>query len=289
MKSTYILIIYLILFSCCGSKVKGYGHKDHVKPKNDLGESGLIGNVKSYTELEYEMNENGGTKFFDSFAGEFNRNGFFIEESHGGLFTEKRLYKYDQKGNVVEVRVYGSDGRIQRIDSTFYGSNQKEIKKVRYDKNNKQESEFVPVYDAQGKEVKLNTYVNGSLKFVDIIFEDGNENSRIDSTFDNGGALLKVTTESYNPIENEYIHDTFRPNKMSHFELVDKLDDHDLIIESYSLLNNPAFRNNPQNNVPDNKSTYTYENYDNAGNWLVKKTYEDGKLKYESKRTISYY
>ena len=109
MKKLIYLFLTLLIFACSDDETK----------KNDLTESNLYGKVRSLTEKEYEPIE----KFGEITKGEiiyvnketYDDKGNMIEISSynsDGSLAIKYIFEYDDKGNKTERSIYNSDGSL---------------------------------------------------------------------------------------------------------------------------------------------------------------------------------
>ena len=93
----------------------------------------LLGKVRSYSEISYEVEnrfgkiekgKRGHEYFFETdYQSKYDEKGNKIEENRydsDGSLEEKSTYKYDEKGNKIERNRYNSDGSLDSKETYKY-------------------------------------------------------------------------------------------------------------------------------------------------------------------------
>jgi hypothetical protein len=144
-----ILLLFLVaIISGCGA-----GHKS-VK-KTDLDEKGLKGKVKSVEEIKH----NAVVKFGEATKGEK---------------MSSFLFKYDEKGNLIERNEYNSDNSL-KIKTTYkYDEKGNRIGLNQYNSAGSLNSKETYKYDEKGNRIELNWYISDGSLYTCKYDEKGN-------------------------------------------------------------------------------------------------------------------
>ncbi|MGA7720511.1 MAG: hypothetical protein WCA84_04965 [Ignavibacteriaceae bacterium] len=296
MKIKIILLSFLLLsfyqFALAQSIIYKY--------LTNLQNAGLLGHVKQIKNSCYAASEKFGeivenrSKFYDgTISYKYDDKGNLIEiqnyDSVGSVGT-KYLIKYDKIGNWIETNIYNPDGSL-------------------YYKN-------IIKYDGKGNMVETNGYhSDGSLDIKIARKYDSKRNIIEIDWFNQDGYLFQKEVYKYDDKRYGFKWDFFRifqgtPGLNTHKEGIAKLDRKGNCIESecydVDMLNHPLVEKNirtynkngnliktyhfesPYNKVLEYNNTWTYE-YDIYGNWIKKTEYKDSIVKFVNIRDIEYY
>ena len=128
---------------------------------HDLKLGHLYGDVESVTFTEYDVAD----KFGEIVKGEcreksvykFNLKGDVVEMAvynGDGSLKEKKVYKYDSQGNEVEWAKYNGDGSLDRKNIYKYDSQGNEIEFAVYNCDDSLRSKYLYKYDSQGNRIE---------------------------------------------------------------------------------------------------------------------------------------
>lgn len=253
-KKIRILMFGLIVFIGC---------KSGSQLKNDLYFDNLNGDIKSVKTIKYNAVDNLG--------------GITIEGEN--QYIEKKITKYNIKGNIVEFTNFKPDNIIQNklvnyhnkegfiIESKMYNSKGRlsyKTNKIKYSKGRIIESTD---YDSSGELLSITKYKrdnNGNMLEVTSYNPEGNPLARIVSKYDNTGNRIE---------EISIINEIFQ------YKYILKYDSVENVIEKIEY---------DKNGLKIATETFSYE-IDNHGNWIRRVTFEDSIPKYIIKREIEYY
>lgn len=300
-----IILILMILISSY-SYIK--------KENNDLSEFNLKGKVKSVREFTYENIDNlediqknkpsGKFVVFYNIKGnltkrysyhsdgrlvvnniyKYDNEGFLIERI---IFTLGEMdfrytFKYDEKGNKIEMTCYNSDGSLNDKTTYKYDIKDNQVEIIMYNSNEKLEEKSEYTYN--DKDIKMDGKLelfkpDGSLDFstiynydekgnkIELYSYESNRNFRNNDTFkyDDKGNLIEFI--SLYPNGNVYSKDTY------------KYDEKGNQIEKITFNSNSEIKEN---------ITTKYD-YDENENWVKKNVYSNKTLLYIKERKIEYY
>jgi len=110
-KSVLVIVLFAFFISCSTEQTN-----NAQKIKNDRSELNLKGNVKSLREIYYTVIDKLGEIQKENKQGEsytlFNNKGNMIEQNSYNRNNRKFIFKYDDKGNKIEWKMYKKD-RLQ--------------------------------------------------------------------------------------------------------------------------------------------------------------------------------
>ena len=110
-KSVLVIVLFAFFISCSTEQTN-----NAQKIKNDRSELNLKGNVKSVREINYTVIDKLGEIQKGNKQGEsyilFNNKGNMIEQNSDAGVSRKFIFKYDDKGNKIEWKMYKKD-RLQ--------------------------------------------------------------------------------------------------------------------------------------------------------------------------------
>ena len=124
------LVALLVATSCAGSTEQVAGQKPKAPERQGwYNEIPLYGDVESVTITEYRVSEKFGEivkdKITDKKFYRFNQKGDVVEKADynsDGSLDWKSLYKYDSQGNLIEEATYNSDGSLNQKELYKYDS-----------------------------------------------------------------------------------------------------------------------------------------------------------------------
>ena len=106
------LAALLVATSCVGSDTSAI-KKEAPKRQNWDTKEILYGDVDSVTIIKYKMNKNTNSRVLKYSVYKFNIKGDVVEVRDylaDGTLWERKLYKYDSQGNSIEEIKYNADG-----------------------------------------------------------------------------------------------------------------------------------------------------------------------------------
>jgi len=257
--------------------------------KNHLADFGLKGKVKLCIETEYNAVEKSGEiqkgdlefkvinmfsengyiveshiynsrgNLYSKMAFKYDSNGKLIEmdDYTNGILKSKLTYSYDASGNETERRSYLPGDSLEYRIINKYDANGKKIEEIQFKADGTLDSRYLSIYDSNGKLVETNGFE-----------QDSNQTVRIMHKYDDKGreAESKIyDTDTSNAMTDNFIYD-----------------EDGKIIEAINNLGGIV-----------KKTTYSYDRYDNTGNWMFKKETEtsfDSKVQVKiTERVIEYY
>ncbi len=206
MKSRIItLLSILILVSDCSNAPK---------KNNDLKEMNLFGKVKSIREISYEaiveaskIKKGKRLSFLnhDKFI-LFNKSGNKIQQIDYYLdlnFSEKRIHKYDKKGNISEIIEHNTDGSIAYRKFFKYIINENVIIRKEYINKNL-ENWFLNEYNDQGNRIMEIWYDADSTLVLKETYKYDNRGFEIQRSVSNSiDSLQEIKKFNYNQKENK--------------------------------------------------------------------------------------
>lgn len=289
MKNLLIIALALLNFNAFGQK------------KTDWEELGLKGKVKILRENSYNVVEKDGIiqrdeSHIDSLMYLFNKQGNMQEQK----YDTPILYKYDDKGDVIERCFYDQEGSVDRKDIYKYdkkgnlieidtdnmegGLHNKRIYK--YDNRGNMTylyynfpSDFMTYrYDDKGNMIEEREYLFSKIryKFVNKYDDKGNRIERYE--YSPEGRLKWKTSYRYDDNNNLIEERDYDPKKLIK-TITYQYDEKSNVIGEKVYGSNGNLRY---------KYTYQYE-YDERGNWLKEIWYKDEKPHRIREREIEYY
>ena len=229
MKKAVSILLILLLSS----------YTTQINQKNDLTKENLKGNVKSVRGFsffaveesgEFSKGERGEINYFNYYYKKYDDKGYIIELNKfwsDGSLKDKTTYEYDNKGNKIVSNMYNANiGHVVVFKSTHeYGDN--------------------------GNEIKLNRYKEG-------------------------GGLYK-NSYKYNNKGNIIEDNSFKADGSLSFKIIYKYDDKGNLTEEY-----------PENGNEEEKTTFKYD-YDKSNNWIERIEFKNDRPIFILEREIEYY
>lgn len=266
---TVLIFLPLFLFCFCGNKRNDPAREK----KTDVEKDGLKGKVKQVTLNCFYANEKSGEIIKEkkcddnNYSVIYNEKGKKIELTvhSSGWRNEKRLFKYDIKGNLSELHLFDADNKLL---SKFIDNRDEKGNKIEtnlYDADNNLINRQTYKCDDNGNEIEHNEYNSKNILVLKHIYKYNGEGNQIESS-------------AYTPVGNF-------ENKN-----INKYDDKGNRIETnsynaegiigskgtwkYDEKNNPIEENwyNEQG-ILNSRYSYNYV-YDQKGNWLKKMEFE---------------
>ena len=130
----------------------------------------LYGDVEEVTISEYELSEKFGEEVKGNLSSKelykFNERGDVIEaaryNSDGELYdlygNAKAIYKYDSNGNEIEEADYNSDGELFWKKNSKYDSKGNQIEWAHYNSDGELRWKIIPKYDSMGNLIEGKKY-----------------------------------------------------------------------------------------------------------------------------------
>lgn len=199
----------------------------------------------------------------------------FVRSAGEGVGV-KMLYKYDEKGNMIEEGTYNAAGSWRETTTHRYDSVGNKIEDAHLNNEGNVLSKINYKFDNKRNNIEaLIQRMDGtSCKFI---FKYDNRGNKIEEVFTNNGKQEWRNTFKFDGKGNKVEENAYGPNGtvFNQKVLSIKYDSKGNKIEEV----NSDFRNN---------TTDQYE-YDNTGNWIKKKTIYNGKITTIIEREIKYY
>lgn len=267
-KNTLALIISLILIGC-NNQIK----------KNDWIKDNLKGRIESYSEFSYEAIERFGkiekikNNWKNNIQKKYNEKGNVIElnnyKSEGSL-SSMYSYKYNDKENIIELNIYNSDGSLD-IKHSYKYDNKGNNTEEQHTKNGRSWLDTYK-YDSKGNIIENKSYnVDGGLIMTRICKYDENGNKIKDSElciFDK--KLSNNYTYKYDKYGNEIEKITYDSDSTLISRWTYKYDNNRNIIEESGFLIDEY---EPSGSL-SRTLIYKYE-FDQQGNWIKKIEFEN--------------
>jgi hypothetical protein len=297
MKTIKILIalISFIAFSYAGEQTINNDNKI----KNDLTELKLKGKVKTLTETGFWAID----KFGEIQNGDiiekntliFNEKGIIIEKKWNkqkgwGIESEDK-YKYDDKGNLIEVNKFNTEGKFCHKWMYKYDDKGNKIYKEEYYDTGSLANKFMYKYDDKGNEIEMDDLAYNCshpnyAKYIYKCDEKGNQIEEYD--YDQGKQewYHKYTFEydnKGNKIEINYYSYTISGGWLNEKDTC-MYDDNSNKIEIDKTFYSPG------GSILNNKDTCKYKHdYDKTGNWTKETEFKNDNPQIITEREITYY
>ncbi|QXP80398.1 MULTISPECIES: hypothetical protein [Winogradskyella] len=277
MKRTFIFSFILLNFSI---KLFSQSNPDTLKPKIKIIKEILIGVVDENYEIEFERYKTDTTYLIRTDKRFFNRKGKLIEKQSSNhlLMTEQfHKYKLNKNGDWVNAEIFKSDG---------------EINNMIYEYDSKNNLVSIKTYDNYKDLLKLQQSKfnnNGDVIEMKISEIKTNRTFRIVSFYDRRQLLERIIYKSDSSVyhRRNYKYD----DEGKELEKIITNSDESItkIISEDDKLGNTVTENwFDEKGNKTKELTFKYE-YDQNGNWIIKKRYSDGILKMIWERQIEYY
>lgn len=218
----------------------------------------LFGRVSTISTYSYEAKER------------------FGELSYKHLL-DKRVIKYDQKGQIIHESFYFANGESKGKKVYDFDSSGTKIKARYYDRSGGlTESDYL-----NGLVIECRSYnSSGELESKNIYRYDNVGKITQEIFFDGDGKITSIFTNEYDEIGNliEVKDQCFSLNYTA--KSVFKYNEYGFVIEELSYDSNGKL-----------VSTYRYEydEYDGFGNWTIQRHYSGTELRWVEEREILYY
>ena len=175
MKRIFLFLAAIsLLVACSGeesnseAETKQSSEANDVKPKapeRQGWKGSLYGDVESVTISEYDLKERFGEEvkgdLKDRYIYKFNERGDVIEKARynsDGSLDEKIIYKYDSKGNQIEEAFYTSGGSLDWKYIYKYDSNGNQIEGAHYNSDGSLYRKLIYKYDSKGNIIECTKY-----------------------------------------------------------------------------------------------------------------------------------
>ena len=259
--------------------------------KNDWQKEKLTGRVKSVKDITYKVMDtfgvvkkgeikNGYNEDFNSIGNEMEVDFFYKSDSS---LNSKNIFKYDEKGKLIEENIYKSNGRLDTKKTFKYDDKGNEIEDDLYKSDGSLDSKYTYKYDEAGNEIECKVYKsdnNLEHKYIYKYDQKGNQIER--SGYKSDGSISYKSTSKYDD-NGKKTEDVYYYKSDINFtdKTLFKYDDKGNLIESNTFKFDSTLK------IKRNFEVI----YDVNGNW-IKRTYfkGEGKIPDEiSEREIVYY
>ncbi len=274
MRSSILVLISLILFSCNNEKV------------NNLStDEGIEGKVKFISESDFEAKEKFGELAKDSLLFKitysYDESGNEIEESSfdsKGSLLSKMSFEYDEAGNPIESNRFNSDGSLAHKFIFKYNDQGKVRERSAYDST--LDNKCIFKYNEAGKVIeKYNYYSDGTLDDK-MIYKYKNQDKEVEiNCYNSIDSVISRTVSKYDENGKEIESNFYNPGGNTIWlTSSNKYNADGLLVE------NIYFEIERKKSV----SKYIYK-FDKKGNWIEKSKYVDNKPSQITVREIEYY
>ncbi len=273
MKKTSILLLIILVSSCSVNK--------NITENN-------VPFIKTVKEASYSAK----------------RSGLIVRDSILLSKLDKISY-YNEKGFLVKYQKYETDGSLYENTILIKNENDKLLKRITQDSKGKLKKYLTTKLDDKDNIIEYNTY-NNQDELVNIQIKEydsnGNNISFINKSIKSNRTfktLYKYNTFREMIKETDYKPDssikdirTYKYDKKGN-EIEQHLNRPDgsftKFVSEYDQFNNLILHNwFDKNGNQKHQTSFEYV-YDNNGNWLTKKRYSNGELRYVWEREIEYY
>jgi hypothetical protein len=236
-----LVLLSLFLFCLYGP----IWSQDIKKKKTDIEEGGLFGKVKQVKLNCFAADEKSGNAIEDNRCDDnnyliiYNDKGNAIEVSvhSSGWRNEKKLFKYDNDRNLIELNIfdasndlsgsykynydvsgnktgskyYGTDNSFKKRESYKYDNKGNAIEQIEYNSNDRLILRHVYKYDGKGNQVESSTYSSLASLEERYTHKYDDKGNRIETNaYDSNGNLESKGTWTYdkynNPIQNNWFN-----------------------------------------------------------------------------------
>lgn len=262
--------------------------------ENSWAQDNLKGKVKNFEEVSSNVNKLKGTTEKKLFFNEYNKKGYAIEKRDYRL-QDKTIFKYDNKGNIVQRLVYsltdhGSGPIGERI---FEYDEEGNLVTTKWSSSYSQ-GKWMYKYDENGNQTEFIVHHRGKV-YKRTNYKYNEKGKVIEETLYNTDDLLvERAIFDYDENGNKILIKMFAPDERLKFRSTYKYDDRNNRIEEINFLKFGDDKANLEyaiaNDLDKYKEhfTFTYE-YDNEGNWIKKTKYNNGEVVFVSEREYTYY
>lgn len=297
----------------------------------------LKGNIKSVKSIEYDAKEKFGEiakekitwDKYGNYPIVFNESGNQIENNiyPYGTLESKSIYKYDEKGNMIELNEYSSDGDLKnksifkyddegnptdcdvyesdgslenQIVWVFANNKRKEYKKL--DSKGNIVSKFIYKYDDDDLKETIQFGLDGKLEKKYRFKYDNNGNQTESKEVSPDGNLIKLVTSIFDEDNNEIERNIYDSKEKLENKHTYKYDKQNKLIEHKNDdidWGTFTYRYNEKGNLYEQvnfnlkkENTFNLKNtfkYDNVGNWIEKTEVKGIIPKTITERQIIYY
>ncbi|WP_143569722.1 hypothetical protein [Tenacibaculum agarivorans] len=216
--------------------------------KNDWDLENLKGQVKSFTELSYEI----------------------IEEKKQENHYQKIIKNYDRKGKIINEFLYKFDGAGNKFIPEYNEEGQKTQMYCYVNNSDRLLYKWIYFYDEKGNKTKDEIYNSSDKLTLERFFKYDEKGNKIERTekyaYNPKEAVSKRTFEYDASGKNIRIntYDPFGKNLTSYYEFV------------YDTKGNKIEENiHEPNGKLSSKWVYTYK-FDDKGNWIKKTEFDQG-------------
>ena len=279
-----LIFLPLFLICFCGNKK----NDDIREKKTDLEKDGLRGKVRQVNINCFYANEKSGEIIKEKKCDDNNYSVIYNDKGekaeltvHGsGWRNEKRLFKYDTKGNLSELHLFDADNKLlsKYIDNCDENGNK--IESNLYDADNNLLNRQAYKYDEKGSETERNEYNSKNMLVLKHIYKYDQEGNQIaSSTYSSTDSFENKSLDKFDDKGNRIETNYYTAES---------------VIESkgtwkYDEKNNPTEENwYNQQGILNSSYIYNYV-YDQKDNWIKKIEFEKNISKRIIIREITYF
>jgi hypothetical protein len=234
--------------------------KARVNTKRDAVTLNLRGNIKSFTESEFDASLKSG-------------------KAQKGKLASRRVIQFNELGNQVAQSVFDARGSLKEKSTYAYDENLFKTEYILGKPDGGIDYKSTFRYDENGNMVEeVATYPDGSLYYKATFAYDDKGNQVEYTLFNMMGEPIKRITFVYGDASKPVEENVFKPDGALQYKYRYRYDEQGNIIEHSSY--------EPDNTLRGTL-TYKYE-YDNQGNWTRKTTYKNQKPIEIVERVIEY-
>ena len=189
----FAALMSLLLITSCNAKKthdttpKRQGYREWELDRN------LYGDVDSVTITNYKFTDKFGELVKDRIINKdvykFNLRGDVVEmigyNSDGSLMG-KILHKYDSQGNMIEEASYNGDGSLREKSLYKYDSQGNKIEEARYNGDGSLDYKYLYKYDSQGNKIECISYYDDGSLCEKILYKYDSQGNMIEKIRCNG-------------------------------------------------------------------------------------------------------
>ncbi|MDF4202227.1 hypothetical protein PXD56_04645 [Maribacter sp. SA7] len=262
--------------------------------ENSWVQDNLRGKVKNFEEVSSDVTQLKGRTEKKLFFNEYNEKGYAIEKRDFRL-RNKKVFKYDNKGNRVQRLVYSlndnGSGPMDKMISEYDDDGNLVTTKW---SNSYSQGKWMYKYDENGNQIEFIEHHRGKV-YKRTIYKYNEKGEIIQETlYNTDNLLVERAIFDYDKNGNKILINMFAPDERIRFRSAYKYDDRNNRIEEINFLKFGDDKADLEyaiaNDLDKYKEhfTYAYE-YDNEGNWVKKTKYNNGEVVFISEREYTYY
>jgi hypothetical protein len=177
------------------------------------------------------------------------------EYDHGDSLKVKSVSKYNDKGNMKEFFTYSPSGAVLSKTTFTYNDSDKLVEEIRYKADGSLNVKTTCKYDEKGNKIEEDNYDTGGVLFMKVLGKyDGKGNRIVKDSYNEFGSLFLKCNSKFDEDGNETEAKEYDSHKSLQFS-----------------------------------TTYDYEDFDKAGNWLKRTMYKNDDPASVTIREIEYH